>query len=243
MSTAASSPGGQEPAPASKGLVEYLERTPAHGSTTDVITDALREAILDGGLPPRSWLREDELARQLGVSRTPVREALRRLDDEHLIVRAAHRGAMVAPMSMEDVLAVYSVRESLEGLAARMTAIRQPAGAVDALRRVQAQMVEAAENQSIDKLTKLNLEFHRVLREGSGNPYLQRFLLQVENAVRRFGGTTFDTEQRRRAMLAEHQGIIDAVAASDAELASTRAMEHMARARQVRVERLSVSAL
>lgn len=222
-----------------KGLREYLDKAPVHGSTTDAITDALREAILDGALPPSSWLREDEIARELNVSRTPVREALRRLADEHLTVRSANRGTAVAAMSLDDILAVYSVRESLEALAARMTALRQPPGALEALLDVQAKMVAAAESADMKALASLNLDFHRVLRDGSGNPYLQRFLIQVEHAVRRFAQSTFESPGRPREVLAEHQAIIAAIAAGDPALAAERAGEHMRRAREVRLRRLS----
>lgn len=222
-----------------KTLRQYLEEAPQHGTTTDAITDALREAILDGSLPPSSWLREDDLARQLCVSRTPVREALRRLSDEHLTVRSAHRGTIVAPMSLDDVLAVYAVRETLEGLAARMTAARQPPGVVDALLGVHGEMTLAVESEQYALARRLNLDFHRVLRDGTGNPYLQRFLVQVEHAVRRFATTTLEAPGRAAAALVEHQGIIEAVAGGDPELAAQRATEHMRRAREVRIQRIS----
>jgi DNA-binding GntR family transcriptional regulator len=222
-----------------KSLRQYLDVVPRHGSTTDAITDALREAILDGSLPPSSWLREDDLARQLRVSRTPVREALRRLSDEHLAVRAAHRGTIVAPMSLDDVLAVYAVRETLEGLAARMATSRQPAGIVDALLDVQGRMTEAVETGDYAGARRLNLDFHRVLRDGTGNPYLQRFLVQVEHAVRRFATSTLEAPGRAVAALIEHQGIIEAVASGDADAAARRATEHMRRAREVRIQRIS----
>lgn len=227
----------EEEHPASAGdLSALLEAAPPHGSTTDAVTDALREAILDGRLPPSTWLREDELARQLRVSRTPVREALRRLTDEHLTVRAPHRGTLVAPMGLDDILAVYLVRESLEGLAARMTAGRQPPGAVDALLSIHKRMVVAADGADTGLLAKLNLDFHRVLREASGNPYLDRFLTQVEHAVRRLGRTTFESPGRTAAALAEHSAIIEAIAAADPDLAAERAADHMRRAREVRVQ-------
>jgi DNA-binding GntR family transcriptional regulator len=227
------------PALPSTSLHQYLAEAPPHGSTTDAITDALREAILDGSLPASSWLREDDLARELRVSRTPVREALRRLSDEHLVVRSAHRGTIVAPMSLDDVLAVYAVRETLEGLAARMTAARQPAGVVEALISVQSQMTSAVEAENYAQARRLNLDFHRVLREGTGNPYLQRFLVEVEHAVRRFTGSTLEAPGRAAAALLEHQGIIEAVASGDAEVAGQRAAEHMRRAREVRIQRIS----
>jgi DNA-binding GntR family transcriptional regulator len=217
-------------------LRPYLDGVPPHGSATDAVTEALREAILDGRLPPSTWLREDELAQQLHVSRTPIREALRRLTDEHLTVRAAHRGTVVASMSLDDIVAVYLVRESLEGLAARMTAVRQPPGTVEALLAVHNRMADAADANDTATLAELNLEFHRVLREASGNSYLDRFLTQVEHAVRRFGRSTYDSPGRTSAALTEHAAIIEAIAAADADLAATRAAEHMRKAREVRVQ-------
>lgn len=220
-------------------LRQYLEDAPEHGSTTDAITIALREAILDGVLPPSSWLREDDLARELHVSRTPVREALRRLSDEQLTIRSAHRGTIVAQMSLDDVLAVYAVRETLEGLAARMTAARQPAGVVEALLDVHGKMSDAITAGDIASARKLNLDFHRILRDSTGNPYLQRFLIQVEHAVRRFERSTLESPGRADEALSEHKGIIAAVAAGDADLAEQRARDHMRRAREVRISRLS----
>lgn len=217
-------------------LRPHLNGAPPHGSATDAVTDALREAILDGRLPPSTWLREDELARHLNVSRTPVREALRRLTDENLTVRTAHRGTIVAQMSLEDIVAVYLVRESLEGLAARMTAARRSPGVVEALLAVHSQMIAAAAASDTKALATLNLAFHRVLREASGNAYLDRFLTQVEHAVRRFGRATYEYPDRTQAGLAEHQAIIEAVAAADADLAAKRAAEHMRNAREVRVQ-------
>lgn len=98
-------------------LGRYLEGLPRHGHTTDRVTRVLRESILDGVLAPSSWLREAELARELSVSRTPVREALGRLSVEGLVTITAHQEAMVARMTIEDVLKVYVVREA-QGAAA-----------------------------------------------------------------------------------------------------------------------------
>jgi DNA-binding GntR family transcriptional regulator len=226
--------GGAVPS-ALPSLLSYLPKS-GHGSTTDAVTDALREAILSGVLAPETWLREDELARSLSVSRTPVREALRRLSDEGLTVRVANRGTAIAPMSLDDILAVYLVRESLEGLAARTVALRQPHGLVQSLAEVHREMEAHAED--LDSLVRLNLDFHRLMREGSGNGYLERFLTQVEHAVRRFGRSTYDTPGRVAEMLTEHHAIIAAIAAGDADEAERRAVAHMRRARDARVQQI-----
>jgi Transcriptional regulators len=226
----------------SSGPPAYLEALggllvkPEHGSMTDAVTDALREAILSGILAPPAWLREDELAQALSVSRTPVREALRRLSDEGLTQRVVNRGTVVTPMTLDEILAVYAVRESLEGLAARTAAIRRPAGLVESLQEVHREMVEGAVDAK--RMAELNLEFHRLIREAAGNPYLTRFLTQVEHAVRRFGQTTYASPGRSEDALAEHFGILEAIAAGDADLAESRAAEHMRHSREVRVKQM-----
>jgi DNA-binding GntR family transcriptional regulator len=216
-------------------LSSYMRSALDYGSTTDVVTDALREAILDGVLPPSSWLREDELATELNVSRTPIREALRRLADQHLAVRLTNRGTIVAPLSLDDILAVYLVREQLEGLAARLAALRIPQGLLTSLLETHELMVAAAPQLDVAALAALNLKFHRLLREASANTYLDRFLVQVEHAVRRFGHSTYESPSRLQETLDEHRAIIDAIASGDPEAAAERATEHMRHARDARI--------
>jgi DNA-binding GntR family transcriptional regulator len=228
--------GGPGDGAAAVPLRDYLRALPRHGSTTDAVTDALREAILDGVLAPTTWLREDELARELSVSRTPVREALRRLGDEGLTSRAANRGTRVAKMTLDDVLAVYLVRENLEGLAARTAAVNTPPGLVESLLDVHRRMAAAAGDVPV--LSRLNLEFHRLLRKGSGNSYLERFLTQVEHAVRRFGRSTYESPERSRQALEEHRGIVEAIAAGDPDAAERSAVRHMRRAREARLRQM-----
>lgn len=209
---------------------------PVHGTMTDAVTDALREAILSGVIAAPTWLREDEIARALDVSRTPVREALRRLADEGLAQRQANRGTVVAPMTMEQILAVYAVRESLEGLAARTVAEQRPAGLVEQLREIQARTVEQSGDHRA--VAALNIEFHAAIRDAAGNPYLSRFLTQVEHAVRRFGDTTFAMAGRTGHALDEHEAIIDAIERGDADLAERRSIDHMRNARETRIRQM-----
>lgn len=219
-------------------LARYLEGVPLHGHTTDRITEGLREAILDGVLAPSTWLRETELAKELSVSRTPVREALSRLSVEGLVTITANQGAMVARMTLEDVLKVYVVRESLEGLAARLAAKHRSQRNLDNLGNLLARMRRAAEEQAYPELYRLNLAFHRTIREASDNEYVDRFLTHVEHAVRRFGRTTFEVPGRAQEAVEEHARILESIGAGDAETAERLAEEHMRRARQLRVQML-----
>lgn len=199
------------------------------------MTEALREAILDGALVPSTWLREDEIAEVFGVSRTPVRDAIRRLADEGLAIKTAHQGAVVASLSIEDILALYVVREDLEGVAARLAAVRCTPELLERLNATHTRMQKGADHAEPRKLAQLNLEFHRTLRLAAGNPYLDRFLAQVEQAVRRLPGTTFAEPGRTAEALAEHQAIIDAVIAHDTSAAEAAAKAHMRRARELRL--------
>lgn len=203
------------------------------GSTTDDVTDRLREAILDGTIPPASWLREADLAETLRVSRTPIREALKRLADEQLVEREANRGCRVRPMTFDDTLAVYSVRESLDALAARTVALAQPEGLVDSLRQLQRQAQDPA--HSLDELALINLNFHRTIRSAASNAYLERFLVQVEHAVRRFGQGDPEGPDRMAEVYEEHEEIIAAIEAGDANAAGQAAARHVRLARNARV--------
>jgi DNA-binding GntR family transcriptional regulator len=216
-------------------LRAYLQEGAVRGRTTDDVTSALREAILDGVLPPSAWLRESELAEAFKVSRTPVREALRRLADEGLAVKTAHHGTVVASLSLEDVLALYVVREDLEGLAARLAAVRSPQGLVADLDDINAQMRRAAGEGDVDRLAKLNLAWHRALRTGAANPYLERFLNQVEHAVRRLPATTLIHPGRPDEVLREHEAVARAIKEGDGEAAEREAKAHMRRAREIRL--------
>ncbi|SCL26497.1 transcriptional regulator, GntR family [Micromonospora rhizosphaerae] len=226
---------GRSASAAEADLARYLRDAPSWGGTTDAVTNALREAILDGALQPSAWLREDELARTLQVSRTPVREALRRLADEGLVIKTAHQGTVVASLSLEDILALYVVRENLEGVAGRLAAVRCTPELLAGLEASQERLSLAVADGDTAELARENLEFHRLLRTAAGNPYLERFLTQVEHAVRRLPVSTFAKQGRPQAVLAEHQAIIDAIRARDGDAAEAAAKKHMHEARNVRL--------
>lgn len=228
---------------AAASLSSYLRLVPEHGNSTDAVADALREAILDGAIAPGTWLREDSIARELGVSRTPVREALRRVADEGLVTKTAHSGSIVASLSFDDILALYVIRGELEALAARLAAERRPEGLVEDLRRVHEEMAASVASGNLSSLPDLNLEFHRKIRMAAGNSYLERFLLQVEHAVRRLRESTLATQSRAEEAAREHHAILDAIARQDPEAAAKAAHAHMLHARDARIRAMLPSSL
>ncbi len=221
--------------PVGAGLETYVFAGASRGHTPAAVIDALREAILDGALKPGEWLREGDLARILSVSRTPVREALSRLVDEGLAVKTAHQGVVVATLSFDDVLALYAVREQLEGLAARLAATRGGPHLVPQLQRVGEQMEQAAADKDVSLMARLNLEWHRLVRDAANNTYLDRFLGQVEHAIRRLSVSTFASEQRAVEVLAEHDHIVRAIETRNGDVAEQEAKTHMRRAREARL--------
>jgi DNA-binding GntR family transcriptional regulator len=221
-----------------KGIAERLGayiQEPVRGRTTDYVTSVMREAILDGVLSPSTWLRESELAGAFKLSRTPIREALRLLADEGLAVKTAHHGTVVASLSLEDIVALYVVREYLEGLAARLAAKRCPEGLVEQLDQINERMRAAADQHEGALLARLNLDWHRALRDGAANPYVDRFLTKVDHAVCRLPPTMLVHPGRVDEVLNEHASVAWAVQLRDGEAAERRARTHVRRAREIRL--------
>jgi DNA-binding GntR family transcriptional regulator len=214
------------------------QRPRSRGTASVAVTDILREAILDGVLPPRAWLRESELAEELGVSRTPIRDAFRTLSSEGLLELSANKGAMVAPITSEDIVELYTIRETLESLVARLAARRVGPGDPERIRTVVQQMHEAVEERRWRDLHDLDLDFHHVIRRMAGNRYIDRSLSQVENAVRRFRDTTYLLPGRAQESLREHEDLGEAIIAGEASRAEQLASAHMRRVAELRMRML-----
>lgn len=204
----------------------------------DGVYATLREAIVSGRLQPGERLGEEHLARSLGVSRTPVREALLRLETEHLALREQRRGAVVRGVREEEVLEVYAVRASLDGLAAELAAANADPADHARLRWLNDRLADAAGRLEFETMAELNIQFHEALCEAARNTMLLRFMRQIHDWVRRFGETTLSAADRAEYALAEHRAMLDAVARGEASLAERLAREHMNRAREVRLAML-----
>lgn len=226
-----------------RSRIEALRRsvvTPEHGSTADAVTEALREAIVTGMIPPGTWLREADLARSLKVSRTPVRDALLRLADDGLTVRAAHQGSVVAPVTADELVEVYAVREMLEGMATRLAAGARDPVLIAELTELHDRMVASVPDDTAD-IARLDLEFHRVIRRGSGNRTLERALQQIEHAIRRFPIVSYDSPEAAHHSHDDHGAILRAIGDGDGDAAEQAAIRHMRRIRDLRLARLSAA--
>lgn len=197
----------------------------------------LHERILDaidaGDYPPGARLLETELAETFGVSRTPVREALRRLESQGVVTHEARKGAVVASLDYNQLGELYAVREVMEGLAARLAARFASPAEVQLLRDMIAR-----DRQETDpvKLAAANKRFHRQLHLASHNRVLSRTLDPVRRSLALLSGTTFTSADRPAQSNAEHEVIVDAIEARDEDAADTAARAHIASAYALRLK-------
>ena len=190
----------------------------------------LREAIVEGRLEPGDSLIEWHVARQFGTSRTPVREALLRLETEGLAFRVPRRGLVVRQISEHEIFEVYAVRIALEALAAREAANEAMPSDISQLRWVNQRLAEAIKRADFESVPALTNEFHQALASAAHNSMLRRFIVQAQDWTRRVGTPTVSLPGRRAAAVREHARLIDAIAGRDADTAERLAREHMARA-------------
>lgn len=196
--------------------------------------EALRELILTGGLAPGEPLVETTLATMLGVSRTPVREALRRLEQDTLVERV-HRGLQVRTQSIGEILEIYEVRISLEGSAARAAAERHTE--IDQIQLEQMlRALESRQDAPPQEVAELNARLHRLIWKAGHNQTLVDVLERLSMHLVRYPTTTYASPGRPEAAQREHTQIVEAIIGRDAERAEVAAKSHMTNARNTRLE-------
>jgi DNA-binding GntR family transcriptional regulator len=208
------------------------------GATSDLVYKTLHEAIVLSILPAGQWLGEVQLARLFDVSRTPVREAILRLEAEHLAVRVPRRGLVVSKITPQETIDVYIVREAIDGLAAALAAEMATPAEISNLDWINQQFTSAAEAGDLATLAETNLRFHEAIAAASRNALLITFVKHIHRLVRRFSTTTFAHPGRAAEAAAAHQSLVQAIADRDSDRARAIAMKDMAIARRIRVSML-----
>lgn len=192
----------------------------------------IRDAILNKSLAPGSRLSIPEISRQLDISRSPVREAIARIEYEGLAESVSHRGAVVVEIGLDELTTVYDVREVLEGLAARLATRAADATLIDDLEQNWEAHLNAVESDDVEQHMKLDSAFHRRIRDASGNHRLSENLRQLQGQIRVAMTTTFARRGGMHAALAEHRALIDAIQGGDPTVAENIAREHITRLRE-----------
>ncbi|MEW6275526.1 MAG: GntR family transcriptional regulator [Bacillota bacterium] len=197
----------------------------------DVVFETLREAIIKGRLKPGERLMEIQLAEEMGVSRTPVREAIRKLELEGLIVMVPRKGAYVAGISVKDIVDVFEVRAALESLAAGLAAERITEEELEELERALVQISEASSG-NLDEVVKTDTNFHEIIYRASRNQRLMQIITHLQEQIQRFRTTSLAQPGRTKTAIEEHRKIVEAISERDVELAQALAREHIENAEQ-----------
>lgn len=195
---------------------------------TESVHSALQELIFSGELQPGSPLSVPALAARLNVSRTPVREAVQQLIYEGLATHTRNAGARVTLLDEETVKSVFDVREVLDGLAAQNATLNASRGTVEQLRKmvqVQREMLDEAPDRFRD--AKLDLEFHTLIRDTARNRPLSDALARLDGQSHLYRSDMWTAELNRRLALGEHERIVAAIEAGDAEGARAAACAHV----------------
>ncbi|GFE63226.1 GntR family transcriptional regulator [Litoreibacter roseus] len=193
--------------------------------TADDAYRALHDKIIAGDLKPGAKLREVEIAESLGVSRTPVREALRRLESDGLLTHAPHKGAVVKQLDFQSISELYKIREVLEGTAAGLAARQMSEVEIAALYDMLPAQIEVKDNEV--EASRLNKLFHRTICHGASNRYLIEMIDGLDLSMALLGRSTLGLEARKDQAISEHRKIIDAIAVGDAVEAEAAARKHI----------------
>jgi DNA-binding GntR family transcriptional regulator len=202
----------------------------------ELVFESLRAAIIEGLLRPGERLMEIQLAEQLGVSRTPVREAIRKLELEGLVVMMPRKGAYVAGLSIKDISDVFEIRKALEGLAAEVAADRISDEEIESLERLLHRLAEASDSKNYDLFIEIDSEFHSVLFQAGRNDRLSQMINNLREQIHRFRSTSLSMPGRMSAAVEEHRKIVEAVSQHDVDAAKHLAQEHIENAENTIME-------
>ena len=193
----------------------------------DVVFQTLRQAILRGELEPGERLMEIHLADRLGVSRTPIREAIRKLELEGLVVMIPRRGAIVASITEKDLKDVLEVRRSLEELAIELACQRMTEEELDQLEQAQAAFSSAISRGVAMPIAETDEHYHDIIYQGTYNDKLVQMLNNLREQMYRYRLEYIKDEDKRQVLLVEHEHILAALKGRNIAEAKTAMREHI----------------
>ncbi|MGA7206549.1 MAG: GntR family transcriptional regulator [Specibacter sp.] len=189
----------------------------------------LRDQLIMLEIRPGEAINDQVLAGQLGIGRTPVREALKRLEGDHLVVSYPRRGTFATRVDITELADISEIRERLEPLAAQRAARTATAGMRAKLRELAAD-IAASDTDSADPLALMRYDImvHRQIYAAAANPHLEDVLIRYDNLATRIWCLVLDKIPSVAGHIAEHVTLLEAIADGDAELAGALALEHVA---------------
>ncbi|MFA7270076.1 MAG: GntR family transcriptional regulator [Sterolibacterium sp.] len=191
------------------------------------VAEQLRTRIFAHQLPPGSWLDEQALAQEYGISRTPMREALKVLASEGLVTLKPRRGCYVTELSEQDLDEIFPVMALLEGRCAALATQKAGADDLSRLAAIHEQLEEHARNGDADRFFELNHGFHAALQELAGNRWLSQLIDDTRKMLKLTRRDSLRLAGRLKQSLAEHRALLKAIRQRDANLAGQLMHEHL----------------
>jgi DNA-binding GntR family transcriptional regulator len=202
------------------------------------VYEALKDAILRGTLPPGQRMVEAQLAEMLNVSRTPLREAILKLESDGLVRRLSSGGAQVRPISADEIRELYAIREVLEGLAVRDAATRINEAQLERLAQLARELEEIEHGGAVQRIAVLGEQFHQVILEASGNRQLAVHLRLLRDQIQRYRYLTIQVAGRGRAAAKEHAALLAVLRRRDPDQAERSMRRHVQHAWRSMIGRL-----
>ncbi|MEI6611723.1 GntR family transcriptional regulator [Polynucleobacter sp.] len=193
------------------------------------VADRLREQIFSKQLAPGSWLDEQTLAKQFGISRTPMREAIKVLASEGLVTIKMRRGAYVTEVNRGDLEQIYTVLSLLEGQAAKVTATKASEEELNLLDHLHHRLEKAAADRDIEQFFEINGKFHELIQEIAGNRWMNGVIADLRKVLKLHRRNSLTSTGRIQNSLMEHREILRAILKRDELAAQTAMHKHWAR--------------
>ena len=204
-----------------------------HRPLREIVYEELKLLIVKGKIQPGMRLMEEELAEDMGVSRTPIREAIRKLEKEGLITIEPRRGAYVSQLSSQDMVEILEVRQNVEGFAAELAAKRITEEEKIKLKEIAEEYEIAVKENDMPAMIKADTAFHHIIVEATRNKILIQMVEQLQELVLRFRYLYYDNFKRSDKMTEEHKMIYQAILDGNADVAKESADVHINRLKEL----------
>ncbi|SCZ79248.1 GntR family transcriptional regulator [Acidaminobacter hydrogenoformans] len=211
--------------------MDIFDQKKENRSLTTIIFDRVRDDILSGKYVTGEKIVEAKLADELGVSRTPVREALKQLELDGLVENLPNRGVIVKGITDQDIGDIYTIRLAIEAIAAKWSVHRMEKAELDQLREIFELMEFYAAKQDVDKFFELNTIFHETIYHATKSRYLEHLLKDFQLFIKSTRNASLRVEGRMDKALAEHRTILEAFISRDEERAVESITKHISNSR------------
>lgn len=204
-----------------------------HKPLREMVYDSLKMQILTGKIVPGTRMMEIELAEEMGVSRTPIREAIRKLEKEGLVTIEPRRGAYASTITTSDIIDILEVRQDLEGLAGSFAAKSMDEDELAELVEVSRLYNDAVKEGNVADMIEYDTRFHKVIVDSCENKILVNMIEQLQEMVLRFRYIYYDDFRRASKMPAEHECIVAAIKTRDGAAARSGIDKHLESLKQI----------